>query len=133
MELNSKLEENLSREEELQRQKSREIWLKEGDRNTKYFHSCTIHERKYNRIEKLKKEDGSWLSNREEIGNKLCRSLTTILTSSGVKDLNITKKVTCPIISDEAKENLISVPSEVKLKMRFFKWMPLNPQVLMAI
>lgn len=64
MELNSKLEEYLSRRELLWRQKSREIWLKEGDRKAKYFHSCTIHKRGSKKIEKLKKEDGSWLFNR---------------------------------------------------------------------
>ncbi|XP_072076492.1 uncharacterized protein [Arachis hypogaea] len=48
-------------------QKSRQQWIVEGDRNTKYYHTKTIIRRRRNRILKLRKEDGSWCENVEEL------------------------------------------------------------------
>ncbi|KAK3226778.1 hypothetical protein Dsin_006640 [Dipteronia sinensis] len=42
-------------------QKSRNCWLKEGDRNTKFFHISTIIRRRRNKIKGFKKEDGNWI------------------------------------------------------------------------
>lgn len=67
--LNKKLNEYLCREEELWKQKSKELWLKEGDKNTKFFHSSTINRRKNNCIDKLKSNSGYWMDSREEIGD----------------------------------------------------------------
>jgi hypothetical protein len=39
--------------------------MKEGDRNTKYFHSFAFVRRKMNWITKLKKEDGSVVEDEE--------------------------------------------------------------------
>lgn len=37
-----------------------EIWLKHGDRNTKFFHGKEDQRRKTNIIKKLKDENGCW-------------------------------------------------------------------------
>ena len=42
------------------RQKSRELWLKEGDRNTRFFHKMANSHRRVNAINKIK-INGSWL------------------------------------------------------------------------
>ncbi|XP_071940395.1 uncharacterized protein [Coffea arabica] len=48
------------KEEELHwHQKSRIQWLKEGDRNTKYFHAIVQGRRRRNRMNKLQREDGT--------------------------------------------------------------------------
>lgn len=48
-----KLEKVLEREEIFWKQKSREQWLREGDRNTKFFHLSTMRHRTYNKITKI--------------------------------------------------------------------------------
>lgn len=48
-------------------QKSREKWIAFGDRNTKFFHTSTIIRRRRNRIEMLKSDDGSWISEPQEL------------------------------------------------------------------
>ncbi|CAI8619415.1 unnamed protein product [Vicia faba] len=42
------------------REKSRKVLLKDGDRNTKFFHGKSEQRRKTNPIKKLKDEDGQW-------------------------------------------------------------------------
>lgn len=88
LELSHKLEEYLIKEEDMWRQKSREIWLKEGDKNNKFLHSITLKRRRSNRINKIKNGEEKWLNNREEIGTELCNHLQNILTSSGLRDID---------------------------------------------
>jgi hypothetical protein len=58
-------------EETLWRQKSRIRWLKEGERNTKFFHRTTIARRTHNKILKIKDQDGIERESHKEIENIL--------------------------------------------------------------
>ena len=52
------------KEEELYwSQKSRNRWLKEGDKNTAFFHLSVMAKRKRNRISLLQKSNGEWCMN----------------------------------------------------------------------
>lgn len=101
LELTKKLEDVLNREENLWRQKSRETWLKDGDKNTKFFHASTMHKRKINKIEKTKNDNSECLSSREAIGNELYSNLSNIWTSDISNDLNSIKEFIKPCISPE--------------------------------
>ena len=50
------------------KQRSRIMWLTEGDRNTRFFHLRASQRRRRNRISKLKKHDGTVTVNEEEMG-----------------------------------------------------------------
>ena len=53
-----KREELLAKEEELWRLKSRAIWIKEGDNNTKFFHRYATHRKNVNMISAIKDING---------------------------------------------------------------------------
>lgn len=53
-----KQRDKLLRIEETRRQKSRANWLKDGDRNTWFFHSKAYQRRKTNAIKKLRNNEG---------------------------------------------------------------------------
>jgi hypothetical protein len=55
-----RMDELLYREEMMWLQRSRISWLKEGDRNTSYFHRNAVWRARRNLIKKLKREDGTW-------------------------------------------------------------------------
>ena len=41
--------------------------IRDGDKNTKYFHISTTIRRRYNRIEALSHDEGHWVTEAEEI------------------------------------------------------------------
>ena len=56
----NQLDELLYREEMLWLQRFRIMWLKEGERNTKYFFRRAVWRARWNYIRRLRKVDGSW-------------------------------------------------------------------------
>jgi len=63
----AKLNDILSKEEMFWRQKSQEVWLSAGDRNTKYFHNATKARREANKIKRVRDKDGRLLEDVEEV------------------------------------------------------------------
>jgi hypothetical protein len=54
------MNEMLYREELLWLQRSRITWMKEGDRNTRFFHQTAVWRARKNKIKKLKDSEGIW-------------------------------------------------------------------------
>eukprot|EP00253_Pinus_taeda_P012157 PITA_12157 len=66
-EMESKLQEQEQQEEVLWRQKSRIRWLKEGEKNTKFFHRTTVQRRMHNQISQVINAQGDKLETQEDI------------------------------------------------------------------
>ena len=64
---------NLKEKEEkiLWKHKSRNHWIKEGDRNTKLFHRAAIQHRQNNRVPRLRQEDGSFVETHQDMESNL--------------------------------------------------------------
>ena len=64
----SKQMDNLLQKQEIYwAQRSRISWMKNGDRNTKFFHSKTTQRRKKNHINGIKNSQGQWVEELEEV------------------------------------------------------------------
>ena len=91
-EKNSLMEASIQRElnswllnnESLWKQKSREVWLKEGDKNSKFFHLSTIIRRRRNAIDAIKGDDGVWITNKAEIRIHIVSKFQSLYTSEPV-------------------------------------------------
>lgn len=57
--LKTGLDEVYKQEEDFWWKKSRISWLREGDKNTKFFHAATAERRKRNRIELIQNDEGT--------------------------------------------------------------------------
>ncbi|KAJ9190426.1 hypothetical protein P3X46_001631 [Hevea brasiliensis] len=67
----NRLHELWQREEIHWKQRSRINWLKEGDKNTRFFHLSTIQRRQRNTILKLRGENGRWLDSDTDIKDEI--------------------------------------------------------------
>jgi hypothetical protein len=78
--LKKQLEERQHQEEILWRQKSRVQWLKEGEKNTKFFHRSMIQRRHINHITKLENDQGQILMEHEAMEDKLVNYYSNLLS-----------------------------------------------------
>ncbi|KAK5839725.1 hypothetical protein PVK06_008557 [Gossypium arboreum] len=76
-----------AREESYWAQRSRSKWLREGDRNTRYFHSKATGRLKKNIIEKLKDAEGKWVTNSMDV-NKVAKDYFVRLFRSNGQNAN---------------------------------------------
>eukprot|EP00253_Pinus_taeda_P031484 PITA_31484 len=76
------LEERRKQEEIMLRQKSRINWLREGERNTKFFHQAMIQNRQRNWIFSIKTAEGERVVEQEEIERVLVEYHKGILTET---------------------------------------------------
>ena len=67
----SKIEARQHQEEILWRQKSRIKWLKEGEKNTKFFHRSTVKRRMHNNIAFINNRQGERLEQHEDMEKEL--------------------------------------------------------------
>lgn len=69
--LKSKIHALWKYEEIYWRQRSGVRWLKEGDRNSKFFHQTTLDRRRRNKIVKLRTLDRAWIEEEEDISKEI--------------------------------------------------------------
>jgi hypothetical protein len=85
----------LYREKIMWMQRSHIAWLREGDRNTKYFHRMACWRRKKNNIWKLKSRDRTWTSDTKEMENMSRGVFQTLYT----RDLHIEPSIIMDILA----------------------------------
>ncbi|KAL9680177.1 hypothetical protein QQ045_018055 [Rhodiola kirilowii] len=123
----AELDEWRLREELLWRQRSRAEWLSEGDRNTNFFHARASYRRKANRIDKLRNEEGEWLTEESAIAcqiRKYFGSLFKSTTEGDQIDWNrYLTEVNCKV-SQEAADKLCEPVTEVEIKEAVFQMSP---------
>ena len=90
----------LAKEDMKWNQKSRELWVKEEDRNTKFFHLSTIIRRRRNCISEIKLDDGSWINSRVEIQNYFIDNFKTLYPTSFPPILDDPSNLIEPCVSD---------------------------------
>nr|XP_023917061.1 uncharacterized protein LOC112028598 [Quercus suber] len=72
-------------EEEMWRQRSRNNWLKAGDRNTTFFHTKASNRYQRNTINRLMDVDTGWIEDGDQIGQKFVSYFEELFTTSRLK------------------------------------------------
>ena len=98
----------LEREARLWRQRSRVMWLSEGDRNTHYFHGRASQRRRRNKILGLKDEDGIWREDKAEVAGLIMQHFDNILRTSLLENIEEAVAHVPNLISHEVNDSLTS-------------------------
>lgn len=93
----------LKTDEIIWRQRSRAMWLKEGDKSTKFFHGKASQRRQTNGIKKLKDVDGVWWHGEENIERVLINYFAELFSTSYPTDIERTCEVVRGKLSEEHK------------------------------
>ncbi|CAN1785963.1 LINE-1 retrotransposable element ORF2 protein, partial [Linum perenne] len=107
-------------EEVYGRQRAGKRWLKEGDKNTKFFHASTIQRRQRNKILRLKNGDGEWIEGEEDITNHVRGFYETFSwrrTRGGRDEINSSIP---KVISDEINTYLVKQETVEEIEKAVF-------------
>jgi ribonuclease HI/exonuclease III len=92
--LQIQLEERRKQEEILWKQKSRVQWLKEGEKNTKFFHRAMMHRRHINKITHLEDSQGNLTREHSKIEEELLKYYQDLLTEPQLDRTAAIRRVT---------------------------------------
>ena len=122
MELNQWLE----REELKWKQKSRELWLKEGDSNSKFFHASTLIFRRRNFISEIKLDSGQWIHTREDIEQYFTSKFQMLYNSSLPQIPEDINELLSPCISEAENAEFSNIPEPLEIKKAVWEMHPLK-------
>ena len=89
------------------KQRSRALWLKWGDRNTKFFHATASQRRRKNRIEGLQNQNGEWIDDQQGIESIILEYFANIFKSDLPSNFAESLEAISPrVIADMNKELL---------------------------
>lgn len=122
--LKRQLTQAYKREEIYWGQKARIQWLKEGDRNTKYFHAVVEGRRKRNNISTLQKENGTWCESEGEIEGEINAYFNKLFTSNNPKHFDTILSGIPQVITGQMNNKLTRPVSEMEVKKAVFSLHP---------
>ena len=118
------LSDALKAEEMFWKQKSRVFWLREGDRNTKFFHALTKQRRARNKITQLLDENGNIVEDEKGLVAIATSYFRQIFESSNPEDIEEALAQVPSTITGAMNDNLIAPVTEWEVKLALFAMHP---------
>ena len=93
------------------KQKSRELWLKEGEKNTRFFHLSILQRRQKNQIIEIKLDNGSWINDTKDIQLYFKEKIKSLYQSSNPQFPDNLEGLIQACVLEEENSKLCEVPS----------------------
>ncbi|KAL0006672.1 hypothetical protein SO802_008174 [Lithocarpus litseifolius] len=106
LQLKKEIDVLLDRESTMWAQRSRLLWARQRDRNTKYFHSQATRRHRRNKVEGIRDEEGNWREKQNDVAEVLVEYFKGLFTAS---ELNGSQEVlsSIPTIIDEEMNTML--------------------------
>ncbi|XP_021859944.2 uncharacterized protein [Spinacia oleracea] len=104
--------------------RARENDLRDGDKNTSYFHHKASHRRHVNSIPGLLDEDGVWHSSREEMEDMVEVFFKSLFGSENPSEFEQAMAGTDLVVTEAMKVELDMEPSDEEIKVALFQMHP---------
>lgn len=115
------IEEMWDREEAYWMQRSRIQWLRNGDKNSGFFHSTTVQRRVKNKVSRICNGDGIWLEKEEDIASCFSSFFKDLFKASGGRDFgDVLSCIDC-IVNDEDNASLCRPITDLEVKDAVFQ------------
>ncbi|XP_031105595.1 uncharacterized protein LOC116010359 [Ipomoea triloba] len=99
--LRAELDDALTQEEMIWYQRSREEWLISGDRNTRYYHTATSVNKNRTRVEKLKTDEGIWLTDSDLLLKHIQEHFIALFSEDQTRNSQISALGHYPTLTDQ--------------------------------
>lgn len=118
--INNKLLLSYKAEEDYWKQRSRQLWLALGDKNSGYFHAITRGRTVINKFSVIENEEGLPVYEEASILKVISDYFLNLFTSQEGDRDDTVKEAISPCISTELNQRLIKRPSEEEIKAACF-------------
>ncbi|XP_061993843.1 uncharacterized protein LOC133711764 [Rosa rugosa] len=116
----------LAQQEKYWRQRSRSLWLQEGDRNSAFFHRRASNRRSRNFIKGLNDAQGVWRAEPERIHDLLMEYYNHVFATEGTvsEAVQVIMEATAPKVTDEMNLALLRPYTDEEIKKALFQMHP---------
>ncbi|KAG7559212.1 Ribonuclease H domain [Arabidopsis thaliana x Arabidopsis arenosa] len=120
LEINNNLLLAYKAEEEFWKQRSRQLWLALGDKNTGYFHAVTKNRKAINKFSVIENTEGVAVYEEKKILMVISDYFQNLFTSEDGERIATVQEAILPCIAAETNESLISIPSPEEVRKACF-------------
>lgn len=122
--LSAQLDTLLDREASYWQQRAKVSWLKDGDRNTRFFHQRANNRRKCNKISGLRDSDGVWKEEESGIQSVVVDYFSTLFQSSTTGGSPANLDMVEPRVTSTMNDSLMLEFTELEVKQAVFQMYP---------
>ncbi|KAM6568466.1 hypothetical protein CsatB_016451 [Cannabis sativa] len=119
----NELFETYAKREVFWRQRSKQLWLRDGDHNSKYFHSLASSRKKHNSTTKLKDSNGDWIGWQDGLTDVITSYFENLFCSTGVDTSGVINNIPTTITATQ-NANLLAPVSNEEVRKALFQMHP---------
>uniref|UniRef100_A0A803QEL1 Reverse transcriptase domain-containing protein n=1 Tax=Cannabis sativa TaxID=3483 RepID=A0A803QEL1_CANSA len=119
----AKLFEVYTQREVFWKQRSKQLWLREGDQNSKYFHAYATSRKKHNSVTKLKDAQGNWIDWKNGLSDVILNYYNDLFCSSATNTSPVTINIPSTVTRAQ-NESLLAPVSNEEVRKALFQMHP---------